>query len=136
MSHKNYTKYSKFSAEETVNFIAEPAVQVDPVIDENESAVIEQPIEGQTVMSEIEPEVIAEPEPAIEPEIRKIGKVHSCTKLNVRMLPSKSSSIVCELLVGSEIMIDEKTSTALFYKICTEHGIEGYCMKEFVEILP
>lgn len=140
MSHKNYTQYSKFSGEEPMLVDSEPAVQVDPIVNENESAVIEHPIEGQTVIPEVAPEPIPEVEPNIdvvqpEPVIRKIGKIHGCKKLRVRKLPNPGSEIISELIEGVEVMIDGKSSTSTFYKICTEHGIEGYCMKDYIKIL-
>ena len=116
MSKKHYTQYSKFSGEEP-----EPEV-------EEETVEEEQPLEGQTTIPEVEPEVPAA-------EIRKFGKINNCKKLNVRKLPSRDAEIVSELIEGSEVMIDEKESTALFYKICTEHGIEGFCMKQFIKVL-
>ena len=116
MSKKRYTQYSKFSGEE-------PETEV-----EEETVEEEQPLEGQTTISEVEPEVPAA-------EIRKFGKINNCKKLNVRKLPSRDAEIISELVEGSEVMIDEKESTALFYKICTEHGIEGFCMKQFIKVL-
>ena len=116
MSKKRYTQYSKFSGEE-------PELDV-----EEETVEEEQPIEGQTTIPEVEPEVPAA-------ETRKFGKINNCKKLNVRKLPSRDAEIVSELIEGSEVMIDEKESTALFYKICTEHGIEGFCMKQFIKVL-
>ena len=113
MSKKRYTQYSKFSGEE-------PEVE--------EETVEEQPLEGQTTIPEVEPEVPAA-------EIHKFGKITGCKKLNVRKLPSRDSEIISELVEGSEVMIDDNESTALFYKICTEHGIEGYCMKQFIKVL-
>ena len=128
MSNKHYTQYSKFSGEEPM-LINDPELEVkEEVIDKN----IEEPIEGQTVIPEVEPII---PEPVVEPEIQKFGQVSDCKKLNVRKLPSRDAEIVSELIEGSEVMIDEKESTALFYKICTEHGIEGYCMKDFIKVL-
>ena len=128
MSNKHYTQYSKFSGEEPM-LINDPELEVkEEVIDKN----IEEPIEGQTVISEVEPII---PEPVAEPEVQKFGQVSGCKKLNVRKLPSRDAEIVSELAEGIKIMIDEKTSTALFYKICTEHGIEGYCMKDFIKVL-
>ena len=115
MSKKRYTQYSKFSGEEP-----EPEVE--------EEIVEEQPLEGQTTIPEVEPEVPAA-------EIRKFGKIIGCKKLNVRKLPSRDAEIISELVEGSEVMIDEKETTALFYKICTEHGIEGFCMKQFIKVL-
>ena len=128
MSKKHYTQYSKFSGEE-------PETEV-----EEETVEEEQPIEGQIVIPEVESEPVfvspmSEVEPVVEPEIRKFGKINNCKKLNVRKLPSRDSEIISELVEGSEVMIDDNESTALFYKICTEHGIEGYCMKQFIKVL-
>ena len=123
MTKKRYTQYSKFSGEE-------PEIEVEEeTVKENESAAIEQPLDGQTTIPEVEPEVPAA-------EIHKFGKITGCKKLNVRKLPSRDSEIISELVEGSEIMIDDNESTALFYKICTEHGIEGYYMKNFIKVLP
>ena len=116
MTKKRYTQYSKFSGEE-------PETEV-----EEETVEEEQPLEGQTTIPEGEPEVPAA-------EIRKFGKIIGCKKLNVRKLPSRDAEIISELVEGSEVMIDENESTALFYKICTEHGIEGFCMKQFIKVL-
>ena len=124
MSKKHYTQYSKFSGEEPETEIEEETVEE------------ERPIEGQIVIPEVESEpVFMPPMPEAEPEIRKFGKINNCKKLNVRKLPSRDAEIISELLEGSEVMIDEKESTALFYKICTEHGIEGFCMKQFIKVL-
>lgn len=130
MSDRNYTPYSKMSEEAAI------APTEPEVIVENESAVIAQSLEGQTTIPEVEPEVIVEPEPAPEPEIRKIGKVKGCKKLNVRKLPNQDAKILCEIVEGSEVMIDEKASTAAYFKVCTEAGIDGYCMKKFIKVLP
>ena len=128
MSKKRYTQYSKFSGEE-------PETEV-----EEETVEEERPIEGQIVIPEVESEPVFVPpmpevDPVVEPENRKFGKVSNCKKLNIRKLPSRDAEIVSELIEGSEVMIDENESTALFYKICTEHGIEGFCMKQFIKVL-
>ena len=128
MSNKHYTQYSKFSGEEPM-LVNDPEFEVE---EENKEKV-EESIEGQIVIPEVEPE--PDPEPSIEPENRKFGKISNCKKLNVRKLPSRDAGIVSELVEGSEVMIDEKESTALFYKICTEYGIEGFCMKQFIKVL-
>ena len=130
MSNKHYTQYSKFIGEEPM-LVNDPELEVE---EENKEKV-EEPIEGQIVIPEVEPEPVSDPEPSVEPENRKFGKVSNCKKLNIRKLPSRDAEIVSELIEGSEVMIDEKESTALFYKICTEHGIEGFCMKQFIKVL-
>ena len=128
MSNKHYTQYSKFSGEEPM-MVNNPELEVEDTVEEK----VDEPIEGQIVIPEVEPIVT---EPVVEPEIRKFGQVSGCKKLNVRKLPSRDAEIVSELVEGSKVMIDEKESTALFYKICTEHGIDGYCMKDYITVLP
>ena len=132
MSNKHYTQYSKFSGEEPM-LVNNPELEVEDTVEEK----VDEPIDGQIVIPEVElivPEPVI-PEPVVEPENRKFGKVSNCKKLNIRKLPSRDAEIVSELIEGSEVMIDEKESTALFYKICTEHGIEGFCMKQFIKVL-
>ena len=132
MSNKHYTQYSKFSGEEPM-LVNNPELEVEDTVEEK----VDEPIEGQIVIPEVEP-IVPEPvipEPVVESENRKFGKVSNCKKLNIRKLPSRDAEIVSELIEGSEVMIDEKESTALFYKICTEHGIEGFCMKQFIKVL-
>lgn len=136
MSHKNYTRYSKVMNDGGLKNVVEPETEL--VADacgldgccaaesENESASIEQPIEDQSVAQEIET--------VVAPETRKIGKVYGCKRLNVRETPNTTAAIVSEIVEGVEVMIDEQLSNGLFYKICTEHGIEGYCMKKFITI--
>lgn len=129
MSNKHYTQYSKFSGEEPM-LVNDLEHEVEEAVEEK----VDEPIEGQTVIPEVKP--VPDPEPVVEPENRKFGKVNNCKKLNVRKLPSRDAEIVSELVEGVEVMIDEKESTALFYKICTEHGIDGYCMKDYITVLP
>ena len=132
MSNKHYTQYSEFSGEEPM-LVNDPELEVEDTVEEK----VDEPIEGQIVIPEVEP-IVPEPvipEPVVEPENQKFGKVSNCKKLNIRKLPSRDAEIVSELIEGSEVMIDEKESTALFYKICTEHGIEGFCMKQFIKVL-
>ena len=83
---------------------------------------------------------VANSDPVVAPAVpemkapKNLGKVVDCIKLNVREEPSTKASVVFEINVGSTVFIDETCSTNEFYKICTEHGVEGYCMKKFIEI--
>lgn len=74
------------------------------------------------------------PETQDEPEDIKIGLVSNCKKLNVREKPTIESSIVCEIVCRTELIIDEKESTEEFYKIFKASGIEGFCMKKFITV--
>ena len=61
-----------------------------------------------------------------------IGKV-AAKRLNIREKPDIGSSILCVAEANSELMIEEDASDEWF-KVCTVLGVEGYCMKKFVDI--
>lgn len=67
----------------------------------------------------------------------KVGIVANCEKLNLRRSPLKDSdgaNIITELLPAVAVVIDEDESTSDFYKVTTETGLEGYCMRQFIEL--
>lgn len=71
----------------------------------------------------------------IEESINSItGIVRDCKKLRVRNAPGLDSDVICEIEAGSIVEIDEVNSTEEFYKVCTETGIDGYCMKKFIKV--
>ena len=109
MPNRNYTNYSK--PEKKV-----PRHEVS--IDDNEAVK--------------ETEIIA----PIEPESKKTvrGVVVGCFNLNVRTGPRKDFDVICEIPSESEVEIDESESFEDFYKICTASGVEGFCMKKFIEV--
>lgn len=81
-----------------------------------------------------------EVEPEVEPEVELveavqtlIGKVVDCPKLNVRKDPYTDSPILCVIKRNEEVEVDPSESTANFYKIYLANGVEGFCMKQFIE---
>lgn len=82
--------------------------------------------------TEIEIADITTPEPEVSEPV--VGVVVDCPRLNVRVKPRTDADVVCIIERDSKVMIDEENSTKNFYKICTEVGIEGYCMKQFINI--
>lgn len=62
------------------------------------------------------------------------GFVSECAKLNVRKLPYTSADVRCVVNLGDKVIIDEEGSTDLFYKVKTSSGVDGYCMRKYVEI--
>lgn len=68
----------------------------------------------------------------IEPLEPTIGVVTNCSRLNIRRKPDVNSGVVCVVNALSELMIEESQSTVDWYRVCTESGMEGYCMKKFV----
>jgi hypothetical protein len=70
----------------------------------------------------------------IDMEDVMIGFVEGCKRLNVRKEPRVDAHIVCEIDDQTEVMIDEAESTNDFYKVYTESGIEGFCIKKFIAV--
>lgn len=64
------------------------------------------------------------------------GVVANCVKLNVRANPNTAADAVTTLDVKSEVTVDLGNSTSEWFKVRTAAGVEGYCMKKFVNINP
>ena len=62
----------------------------------------------------------------------KIGSVN-CAKLNVRVSPSTTALVVCVLDGGSKVSIIDDSDPD-FYKVYTETGAYGFCMKQFITV--
>ena len=91
----------------------------------------------EEVVAPVIEETIVTPEPVVEPVVETtevLGVVAGCEKLNVRSAPNTDANIVTVLAAGTEVMIDEAESTADFYKVVTGAGVEGFCMKKFINI--
>lgn len=102
----------------------------------------------KTVASEVKMESIPTPLNKTEPvEVKPVletvetvalpktvdGMVVGCAKLNVRAEANLFSDVVCVLDARSEIEIDVEKSDKDWFYICTAAGIEGYCMRKYVE---
>ena len=104
MAKRDYTKFSNHVEEETVEEVAE---MFEPTETEEQH---DEPIASKP----------------------KIGTVVDCTNLNIREKPSINANVVCTIINGTTVMVDESRSTEEFYKICTEIGEEGFCMKKYI----
>lgn len=81
------------------------------------------------------PKVDVTPEPESVITIDPIGGIVSgCKKLNIREEASIKGKILCEVSEGTALMIDQIESTDDWFRVYTETGVEGYCMKKFVTI--
>ena len=101
----------------------------------------EKPDRGLRATASIIEEATAEPvdQPVEEAPKKesKVGIVANCEKLNLRRSPLKDSdgaNIITELLSGVAVVIDEDESAPDFYKVITETGLEGYCMRQFIRL--
>ena len=89
-------------------------------------------------MSDYNKDFIESYEPSLSDEheleqLTYIGKVNT-KLLNIRKEPDIKSEIIYRVENGSELMIEETASTKDWFKICTVSGIEGYCMKKFIDV--
>lgn len=62
------------------------------------------------------------------------GIVTDCLRLNIRERPEKTAKAICVVDAFSELLIDSDNSTEKWFKVYSEAGDEGFCMKEFVAV--
>lgn len=99
-------------------------------VTEEVSEVVETPVETEVTEAVEETEDTKFPEPEMVERIT--GTVTGCARLRVRKKPSADAKVVCEIKESSTVVIDKEGSTKDFYKVCTEAGIEGFCMKQYI----
>ena len=63
-----------------------------------------------------------------------LGTVVNCPRLRVREHPSINAVVAAEIDEGSEVVINEDKSTEEFYSVITATGLEGYCMKDYIQL--
>ena len=63
-----------------------------------------------------------------------LGTVVNCPRLRVREHPSINAVVAAEIDEGSEVVINEDKSTEEFYSVITDTGLEGYCMKDYIQV--
>lgn len=115
--HKhNYSQYSNKPKNEIKPAITEETL--NPI-----AAAVEEP-KPQLVQETVETKPLNE---------TVTGMVVGCAKLNVRSDASLFADVVCTLDVMSEMMIDVNKSTKDWFFVCTATGIEGYCLRKYVE---
>lgn len=112
MSHKKY--YTNHNSDND---------QVNNTIDN-----IEKDIEAETETTEsVELEETTEEESSV-------GMVSGCTKLNIRVKPDINSDVVCVVSKDTVVIIDLEESTNDWYRVFTESGFNGFCMKQYITV--
>ena len=66
-------------------------------------------------------------------ETNPVGVVVGCEKLNVRKEPSINSEVVFQFPCNMEVEILVDKSTEDWFYVCNAAGIEGFCMKKYVD---
>lgn len=146
MSNHNYSQYSNNKKKKSNNRNIGTAAQAADNKPKVEETVVEDTV--TTVAAPTEPvEIKMESfEPAVDVVVETVetvtlpatitGTVTGCSKLNVRAKPSTDSEVVIILNGDSEVEIDPARSTNEWLKITTAAGVEGFCMRKFVNAKP
>ena len=142
MSHHNhnYTNYSNkniASNQEAADAVEEKVANEEQAVEEkvvNEEQAVEEKVANESQQNISDPE--SDIDVAANDETSElIGYVTDCVKLNVREAASKDSNALCEIILNSKVIVDEENSTDDFYKVTTETGVEGYCMKQYINVI-
>ena len=125
MSNHNYTQYSN------INKNNEP--KAAPVEEVAEVVSTVAPIEETVVVNEAPEITVVEEtvETVTLPDV-VVGTVTNCSKLNVRVAPVADAEVVSVLDANTEVEINVADSTDEWFSVCTAAGVDGYCMKKFV----
>ena len=125
MSKHNYSQYSnKKKHNNKPEAIAEVREEIEMVVEPIETAVA----------PEVTPVLMQETVDTVALPKTMTGVVVNCSKLNVRVAPVVTAEVACVLNVASEIEIVAAESTDEWFKVVTAAGIDGYCMRKFVEV--
>ena len=122
MSKNDYTRFSNKPNKPAHNRVVEPAMETEDIL----VNLVEAPVQ----------EIKFEEPKFEEPKKNIKGVVVNCTSLNVRKEPEPKAEILGTVDANCELIIDDTNSTEEFYKVCTAAGIEGYCVKYFITIVP
>ena len=125
MSRKEYYRSENNSVKNITEEIHE---EIKAVNEEETKHEVEDAVNVQK--EEIEEEIKA----GTSKEETVTGEVINCTRLNIRKKPDSHSEVATVVNSGTELMIYPDSSTAEWYKVYTESGVEGFCMKNFVTV--
>lgn len=64
------------------------------------------------------------------------GIVTNCTRLNVRKNPNSTAPVVAVIDASTDLVVYVDEAAGDFFKICTASGIEGFCMKDYISLIP
>lgn len=117
MSKHNYSQYSKRQSNDSNKNKPVERIPTAPVATQSQAPEVK--LVEETVNTVVLPEMVK-------------GVVANCVKLNVREEPATNGVIVHVLDVMSEVEIDLAKSTDEWFKVCTAIGVEGYCMRKFI----
>lgn len=132
MSKRNYTQYSNNNGNKKKPI--ETSLENPEIVDQDVITEVEAPVTPLEIKMEPAPAVDLVAETVETKPIPKTvtGIIANCAKLNIRAAAKADAEILTVLTVGTEVKIDAKKSNRDWFKVCTAAGIEGYCMRKFV----
>lgn len=120
MSKHNYSQYSN-------------AKKYDNKSNDEEMVEHDNPIKHADFVEEVDAVKMVEETVKTVPIPKTInGVVSNCTKLNIRKDPSVHAEILGVVDADSEMKIDMDKSNDKWFYVSTAVGIDGYCMRDFV----
>lgn len=99
--------------------------KVEPVVDD----IVEEVECGACAINFDEPV-----EETTDKTLPMFGIVSGCKRLNIRTNPNPNSDVVYVANENNELHIDPEKSTFDWWHVRNAAGIEGYCMKAYIEI--
>lgn len=125
MGHKNYSAFSeKKEKKENKEVIETPTTEEVSFEVSTEEPIHEVEDEVNQVVEETTVETVNEVN----------GFVDGCDKLYVRKEPNTDSEPIATIDRSTSLVICLENSTEDFYKVKTSEGVEGFCMKKFINI--
>ena len=147
---KDYSKFSeKYNNRPNIKDanIVEEHEKVNPVTEAptevTTTPVMNEPITEPEVKTEVKTEVETEPVTDVPTEDKTVmdmvfnASVVKAKKLNVRKEAKANADIVCVINSDAVLTVNLLESTEDFYKVYTSNNdvlVEGYCVKEFINI--
>ena len=95
----------------------------DEIAEVNESEEVE-----EEVTEEVTKEATKEADNTV------VGYVSGCLKLNIREEGYLGANVVCVVPEKTALLIEVAESNDEWYKVYTETGMEGFCMKQYVTL--
>lgn len=142
MGNKDYRKFSENSNNNPIINTEELGQNIMPTppVTNNELQINEANVLNITPVNEVPKDanvvngvnIVETPKTPAVP-VRVNGRVANCVKLNVRKEPKKDAEVAGILNNGVFVVVEVENSTDKFYKVRTP-GVEGYCMKDFIEV--
>lgn len=133
MSKHNYSQYSNKKNENKVDTTPDVTAEIQNGVDTDTNVEVVT-LEQKTTTDTNVDVVTLEQKTTTETNSGAVatGVVAKCAKLNVRSKPSTTADVITVLNANDILKIDVDKSTDEWFKICTTNGINGYCMRQFV----